>query len=211
MAHPHHHALSSVKLRTWNGWRKNLTDIAWRGSQEAGINSMKDKASKADQEGSVHEPFLAAVPDFVLADWYMSMPRMDPRYGTGRPASGRPRIVGGLRWAIHLAVIAQRSAVVVLPDVLLGQVLWGGDRDTWPANWRRFLLDQLTEFSGGPGCLLVEVKLQEKGNERKSCPEVCPLHSRGIGHRHLTVTIRTEGDLDEEDRLDDEGQPDEDA
>jgi hypothetical protein len=29
-------------------------------------------------------------------------------------------------WAVHLAVVAQRRSVVLLPDVLLGQAVWGG-------------------------------------------------------------------------------------
>ena len=45
-----------------------------------------------------------------------------------------------LLWAVHLAVTSQRSSTVLLPDVLLGQVIWGGDRAGWPKDWRGEIL-----------------------------------------------------------------------
>ena len=39
-------------------------------------------------------------------------------------------------WAIHAAVLSQRSSRVQLADVVLGQMFWGGDRASWPDNWR---------------------------------------------------------------------------
>ena len=42
-----------------------------------------------------------------------------------------------LLWLVHAFVLRARSSVIVLPDILLGQVVWGGDRDAWPKDWRR--------------------------------------------------------------------------
>ena len=36
-----------------------------------------------------------------------------------------------LLWAIHAAVLVQRRSVVMLPDVGLGEIVWGGDRASW--------------------------------------------------------------------------------
>jgi hypothetical protein len=66
--------------------------------------------------------FVSTVPDFVQADWLRARPRIGPLDSEGRRKLGRARIGGGFHWAIHLAVIEQRSARVVVPDVLLGHV-----------------------------------------------------------------------------------------
>jgi hypothetical protein len=39
-------------------------------------------------------------------------------------------------WAIHATVLAQRASLVLLPDVMLGQLFWGGDSGKWPDHWR---------------------------------------------------------------------------
>ncbi len=49
--------------------------------------------------------------------------------------------------AIHLAVTAQRRSVVLLPDVLLGQVVYGGDRDHWPRDWRHDIMQTLVSLT----------------------------------------------------------------
>jgi len=51
--------------------------------------------------------------------------------------SGRATRAAQVYMAIHTLVLQQRSSVVVVPDVLLGQLAWGGDQSQWPRNWRQ--------------------------------------------------------------------------
>lgn len=156
------------------------------------------------------EPFVGVVPDFAQADWLKAKPRAEARDDDGRRRQGRARIGGGFHWAVHLAVIDQRSARVVLPDILLAQVFWGGDRSDWPSNWRRHLLHVLKQFTGGPQSPFVEVGIPERAGET-TCPDACVLHGSPVRHRHTSILIATEHDVEDADRLDDEGQPAEDA
>jgi hypothetical protein len=163
----------------------------------------------ADHQAAAGVPFVGPVPDFVLADWYFAGPQLRPTDIGGSIKPGRERITG-LQGTIHLAVISQRSARVVLPDVLLAQVFWGGDRSKWPANWRQFLRRRLEWLSGGPASPFIEVRQLEKEGQ-VGCPEACVLNGTATHHRHFSVLVRTEHDVVAADRLDDEGQPEEDA
>jgi hypothetical protein len=166
-----------------------------------------------DSSGEGHpkgQAFVGTLPDFVLADWAWAMPRRGVRDSKGRRKPGRTHIGGGFHWAIRLAVLSQRSAHVVVPDVLLGQVFWGGEKSRWPANWRRDLLRRLQLFSGGPQSPFVEVHAEKKGSS-DACPECCALHGTAIAHSHFWILIRCQHDIEEADKLEDEGRPDEDA
>jgi hypothetical protein len=163
---------------------------------------MSDQTPLGNTEPQPAGPFVVPVPDYVLADWI----RAKPHFESKKSQSGRPSIGGGLYWAILQSVINQRSASVVLPDVLLGQVYWGGQRESWPRNWRNNLLKRLKRQTGAEG-LLVDAALD--GSQR--CQESCPLYGTAVKHRHFSVSIRTENDIEEVDRLDDEGQPEENA
>ncbi|HEY3836920.1 MAG TPA: helix-turn-helix transcriptional regulator [Bryobacteraceae bacterium] len=153
------------------------------------------------------DAFVSTIPDFVQADWLKAMPRFDWLAVDGRRYAGRKRIGGGFQWAIHLAVISQRSPLVVVPDVLFGQVVWGGDKRRWPSNWRQLIRKRLEHFSGGTATPFVEANYEPANN--RSCPEVCPLHGTTVVHRHFSVLIRSADDLTEADKIDDEGQPNE--
>jgi hypothetical protein len=107
----------------------------------------------------------------------------------GVPKRGRQRIGGGLHWAIHQAVIVQKTSRVILADVVLAQVLWGGERRGWPRNWRRRLMQRLKRagWSGG----LSEVVHREGDLGERACPVSCPLHGTATRHQHLEITIST--------------------
>jgi hypothetical protein len=150
------------------------------------------------------------VPDFISADWLRAQPRIEQRNNDGDRRRGRNRIGGGFHWAIHQAVIAQRLPRVIIPDVLLGQVFWGGERNRWPSNWRNSLFGRLKSYTGGPESPFMGVTLTDN-KEKATCSELCSLHDSGIRHRHFSILIRTEHDIGESDKLDDAGQPSEDA
>jgi hypothetical protein len=113
-----------------------------------------------------------------------------------------------LLYAIHQAVLIQRSSIILLPDVALGQVIWGGDRKAWPANWRNSLMDILSSLSelhvaalriGGMSwrpkftmrsvavahCELVE----RTAGIRDVCCQGCPLWNRPDSHEHFRIQI----------------------
>ncbi|OAI40500.1 hypothetical protein AYO40_00780 [Planctomycetaceae bacterium SCGC AG-212-D15] len=81
----------------------------------------------------------------------------------------------GLNWFMHLLLLGQRSLSVVVPDLLLGQKVWGGDKKQWPSNWRGFLGRHLV-----PGARL---------KTHNDCSPACPMHTSGIGHGHFRCTI----------------------
>lgn len=130
--------------------------------------------AQAGQPAAVNSsraPFLGNVPNFVQADWRFVSPRAKT------PKRGRRPVFIGVSWAIHQAVIIQRSSTVILPDVLLGQVTWGGDRKTWPKNWRSRLI---AHFKTG------EVAITSTHN---TCSAVCPLWDADVRHTHWTICI----------------------
>lgn len=111
-------------------------------------------------------------------------------------------------WAVHAAVLMQRSSVVTLPDFGLGEVIWGGDRQSWPSNWRNTLMDILSSLTelrvavlhiGGTEwrprftmrsvavahCELVE---QTRGR-RDACSPLCPLSNCPVPHEHFLIQI----------------------
>jgi hypothetical protein len=118
-------------------------------------------------------PFAVEVPDFTLADWSRVQPDAQPaRRGRGSP-------VRDVLWTlIRAAVIRQASSRVFIPDVVVAQVLWGGDHGRWPRRWRRALRRRLDRVMG-PWRL------------HGACPETCPLHGRpDLPHRHLRSTLK---------------------
>jgi hypothetical protein len=135
-------------------------------------------------------PFLVAVPDYVQADWLLARPRPRPADGAGRPRKGRRRIGEGLHWAIHQAVLVQKRSQVILADVVLAQVLWGGDRSAWPRNWRRRLVQRL-QRAAALATGLAQVVHRERELKERGCPEGCMLHGTGTRHQHLDITIAT--------------------
>jgi hypothetical protein len=111
-------------------------------------------------------------------------------------------------WAIHAAVLMQRSSVILVPDVTLGEVIWGAKGIGRPANWRKTLMDILTSLSqlhvaalriGGSEwrpqftmrsvavahCEIVELT-QRTG---PVCSPVCPLWNQPVAHDHFRIQI----------------------
>jgi len=110
--------------------------------------------------------------------------------------------------ALHMLVLRQRSSVVMVPDVLLGQIAWGGDQSLWPQNWRQdrwAILHFLTHLRSGilrlagdgwhprfvaHGVALASVddlKLCRPGGD--SCSSACPMWNRGHHHSHYLCQI----------------------
>src|SRR5262249_36237591 len=86
----------------------------------------KEKSNQSRCRANIatgNSPFLLAVPDYIQADWFIARPQLRPGDITGQLKRGRQRIGGGLYWAILQAVIVQKTARVILADVVLGQVL----------------------------------------------------------------------------------------
>jgi hypothetical protein len=122
------------------------------------------------------EPFLGSLPNFVLADWWLTRPR-PPQVPGGRP--GRRRVTDGMWWVLHHAVVTQRCSRFTLADVVVAQCFWGGR--PWPPNWRRRLLD----------CLYPDLPPQvRRAYLERACPATCPLYGRtDVPHRHFLTGL----------------------
>jgi hypothetical protein len=113
-----------------------------------------------------------------------------------------------LLWALHAAVLMTGRSVVLLPDVGLGEVVWGGDRAAWPDNWRGSLTDVLGSLSqlhlamlqvGGTGwrpqftmrsvAVASFEDLERNRHGKGFCRPACPLWSRAEPHGHFLVQI----------------------
>jgi hypothetical protein len=111
-------------------------------------------------------------------------------------------------WALHAAVLAQRSSLVLLPDVLLGQIIWGGKRGCWPKHWRSQILDVLRSLLGlqwatfrftrdgwqprfGAHAVAVAYveDLRVSRPAEDVCRPVCPLNERNVTHGHYLVGV----------------------
>lgn len=131
--------------------------------------AQRDEPEGAAEEHPLPGPtFPITIPDFVLADRERVLVSLPAR------RRGRRRIRQGLHWAFHHAVVTQRCSIVVLPDVLLAQVVWGADG--WPKNWRY----QLSQWIG-----LQTLERQGEG----SCPDFCPFAGTKIAHQHFVFDI----------------------
>jgi hypothetical protein len=111
-------------------------------------------------------------------------------------------------WAIHAAVLLQRTSVISLPDLALGEIIWGGDWRSWPSNWRNTLMDILSSLSelhvaalhiGGmewrPRLTMRSVavayyQLLERGRKHgNGCNSLCPFWNRPVPHDHFLIQI----------------------
>ncbi len=158
-------------------------------SRELGLCPVAGTAAGSLSSPVVAAPFLIPVPDYIMGDWLIAKPRPRPSTITGRTKPGRRRI-GGLHWAIHQVVIVQKTSRVVLADVVLAQVFWGGDRRRWPRNWRGQLVRRLKRMAtlkaGLSKVVHREADLGEHG-----CPAACMLHGSQVRHQHLEISIAT--------------------
>jgi hypothetical protein len=147
-----------------------------------------DQSSKsAETPAPTSPPFYGLVFDFVRLDWGLVRPRGQPPVGQRQP--GRRTLVG-LRAAVTQAVLAQGYAEVVVPDIQLGQVLWGGDQKRWPRAWRRSIVKKLKRGVEDPSSGFVRFTHLER-NGRRGCPEQCLLHGTGVRHQHFEIAIKT--------------------
>ena len=49
-------------------------------------------------------------------------------------------------WVIHSQVLEQKCSKVIVPDVLLGAVVWGGNQNNWPDDWRTDVFQTLASL-----------------------------------------------------------------
>jgi hypothetical protein len=119
--------------------------------------------------GAIGTGFPVAVPDYIQADWFIASPKSRHCDEIGQPQRGRKRIGEGVRWAIHQAVIVQKTSRVILADVVLAQVLWGepirSTKGVRSPCWRSLTLfqnslDPLEEIVGVPGAYAVPPLVQ---------------------------------------------------
>lgn len=109
-------------------------------------------------------------------------------------------------WAIHREVLRQRCSKIQIPDVLLRQLVWGGELRPWPKNWRAELFEVLRSLSrvrfyslrpngdrielGAEWVLIAGV---EDGRLERpfadECSDFCPLNGGDVGHNHFVVHI----------------------
>jgi hypothetical protein len=111
-------------------------------------------------------------------------------------------------WAIHAAVLMQRRSIVLLPDVGLGEIVWGGNRDAWPDNWRGSLTDvlgslsqlhlavlQIADTEWRPQFTMRSAAVAffedlERNRKRKGfCRPGCPLWNCPEPHNHFLIQI----------------------
>jgi hypothetical protein len=130
--------------------------------------------------------FPLAVPDYIQADWFIAGPKPPIQRSRGR----QRRMDAGLRWAIHQAVIVQKACRVILADVILAEILWGGNKAHWPRNWRQRIVQRLkravTSTPEEPAVIHHEADRGER-----ECPAKCPLHGTPLRHQHIEVLIST--------------------
>jgi hypothetical protein len=104
-------------------------------------------------------------------------------------------------WAIHLAVLAQRSSLLRLPDASLARAVWGLNKR--PRHWRGVLLallrsltwlhiadrpDQAKNPDFGAQSVLLTHAGDLRGDDQDSCPETCPMYATGR-HHHFQIEI----------------------
>jgi hypothetical protein len=148
--------------------------------------------------------FLLAVPDFIQWDARSARPtlppvRLDRKNRRKRSAFLSPAWVKQL---VRHAVIAQRCNVIVMPDILFGQLLWGPDEKSWPPNWRQLVGRSLQKCqpdvlpasgSVGPdeeGEPSLQIDLSRGWRRgRTECPPTCPLHGHAKRHRHFELLL----------------------
>ena len=153
-------------------------------SQRRKNQPRRARKPKASTLASGPTPYPGHVPDFVQADWAKACPRPRFRDKQGRLSRGRHRVTGGNWWLLHMLVLAQKCSAIVIPDVLLGQTIWGGDRKQWPPNWRR---DLGKKFRGSKGPL-------------RPCPSTCFLHGSSVRHQHFHCTIKNIDNCQDQDQ-----------
>ncbi|MHC2068158.1 helix-turn-helix transcriptional regulator [Bremerella sp. T1] len=112
-----------------------------------------------------------------------------------------------LLWLIHFQVLAQRSSIVTIPDVSIGEMFWG-ERRRWPQNWRRDIRRALISLTGlhsqalrfvGNGwqpqlnshsVALANIKfISTNSSDSPNCPPCCLLHSSERRHGHYEVQV----------------------
>src|SRR5437588_29330 len=90
---------------------------------------------------------------------------------------GRKSIIANVATMLaRCATITCQTSHIVIPDVLIAQILWGGNREKWPTRWRREIARAWKRTR----------KAMPSFQQR--CPPTCPLHERSdVPHRHLEI------------------------
>jgi hypothetical protein len=113
-----------------------------------------------------------------------------------------------LLWAIHAAVLMQKNSVVLVPDVALGEIIWGAERSAWPDNWRQTVADILWSLSRlhvatmhigkanwQPRFTMRSVAvahvehLETSRKQQGFCKKCCPLWNAPDRHGHFLIQI----------------------
>jgi hypothetical protein len=169
-------------------------------------------AHKAQAEGPPpsarpHAPgrgaFLGAVPDFFMWDAELARPTPPLTEASGPPDKRGPILTAEwVRDILRFFLVQQRRLTVVIPDVFIGQLIWG-PRDhplAWPRNWRRTLLPPSPPGAGDPDLSREEKARRTREARRKeepsvfrACEEGCPLHGRDdVPHCHFRGRLKDE-------------------
>jgi len=110
-------------------------------------------------------------------------------------------------WALFLAVRFQRCSTVRLPDLYLGQIIFGGDNNAWPKNWRQEISGLLRSLSdlrcdvlrvehrgwqprlGGHSVAVAGYEhLETTAPHIGHCDQYCPVY-QGMRHGHFVVQM----------------------
>ncbi|MGK5089021.1 hypothetical protein WDW86_15800 [Bdellovibrionota bacterium FG-2] len=112
-----------------------------------------------------------------------------------------------LLWLLHAEVWSQQRNLVIIPDVTIGQVFWGGDQDLWPRNWQQDIkrvLHTLQRLEFRNWIVHEDGRLNYNGpcwnavsgyeppsslGVRDECLDPCPLHGSSVSHRHYTIRL----------------------
>ncbi len=132
--------------------------------------------------------FCERVPDFMQLDWNIYRP-IQKEPALQKPGRKRINKNYAMVAAITQQVCKQRSGRIIVPDVLFGQLVWGGERHKWPKNWRQSLVKTLEKFADKE--MIEHATILEKEERNAECPPQCALFGRNLRHSHFQITLTT--------------------
>jgi len=132
----------------------------------------------------------------LAISWFGGRIPLDPvtrqRFETVDEASGRRmrlyRRAEQLLWITYATVMQQHTSLILLPDIALGQALWGGDKGKWPKDWRNEILQA---FSALTSLHLEKLRLSANGWKPRLCAA-----SVAIAHAELLSLDRENANPD---------------
>jgi hypothetical protein len=109
--------------------------------------------------------FPAVIPDYMIWDAGLARPKPRPCTRDSRGRAKRQPVFSAAWFddIVRYGLVMQRCLPVVIPDVLLGSLVWGprSKVEDWPPNWRRTLQS---------GCRLVIAAGPTGGCTSRQCP-----------------------------------------